>query len=229
MAIPFFLLGLTACQSHRDVVLQVSTRQALEEGAYEGRASLAELKTYGDMGLGMLHRLDGEFILVNGDFYRVRFNGRVDILPSTATTPFAVVTRFEPTVDREIDRSMTLEQMQGLLDELIPDPDTYCVFYLRGNFRHVKTRSLPAQSRPYRSFDQVEQRQSTFEFQNEYGTLVGVRVPSYMSGIHPPGYHFHFLNEARNGGGRVLEASMTTLHVRADTRHETFRMILPDD
>ena len=227
MALPFLMLGLTACQSHRDVVMQVSTQQALESGAYDGRSSLADLKLYGDMGIGMLHRLDGEFILVNGDFYRIRYNGKVDIPPSGVTTPFSVVTRFEPTIDRRIDRSMTLEQLQGLLDELIPDPSTYCVFYLRGNFRRVKTRSLPAQSKPYRTFHQVSERQSTFEFLNEHGTLVGVRVPRHMSGIDTPGYHFHFLNEPRDGGGRVLDATMTRLHIRADTRHNSFHMIKP--
>lgn len=220
-------VGVTACQSHRNVILQVSTLDTLKEGAYDGRKSLADLKSYGDMGLGTFNRLDGEMIVVNGDFYRVRFNGEVDVPPASTTTPFAVVTQFEPTVDREVNRPMTLEQLRKYLDRLIPDQETFCMFYIRGNFRHLKARSVPAQRKPYPPLKNVIKRQSVFEFHNEYGTLVGIRVPPSLAGVNAVGYHFHFLNEARNGGGHVLEATLTNARIRADTRHEAFHLVLP--
>jgi acetolactate decarboxylase len=222
------LMGFTACQSHQNVLMQVSTLESLKAGNYDGRVPLADLKPYGDMGLGTFHRLDGEMILINGDFYQIRFNGDVNVATESATTPFAVVTKFEPTFDQTLDRSMTLEQLQNYLDRSIPDPNTFCMFYIRGAFQYVKARSVPRQTKPYPPLDRVVKRQSVFEFHNEYGTLVGLRVPPYMRGINNQGYHFHFLNEARNGGGHVLEATLKEGHIRADTRHESFHMVMPE-
>jgi acetolactate decarboxylase len=228
VAILILALGLTACQSHRNVVMQVSTLDALKAGEYDGKTTLAELRPYGDMGLGTFHRLDGEMILVNGDFYKIRFNGEVEVASGSTTTPFAVVTRFEPTVDHTVNRTLNLEQLQEYIDRLIPDPNTFCMFYIRGNFQYVKARSVPRQSKPYPPLERVLKRQSVFEFHNEYGTLVGLRVPPYLAGVNATGYHFHFLNEPRNGGGHVLEATLTNARIRADTRHEAFHMVLPD-
>jgi acetolactate decarboxylase len=221
------MLVFTGCQGMKGVVMQVSTLDSLKAGNYDGLTTLAEVKKYGDMGIGTYDRLDGEMILVNGDFYQIRFNGSVTIPSGSKTTPFAIVTGFEPTVDQSMERAMSLQQLYAYLDKIVPDKNALCMFYIRGNFTSIKTRSVPAQTKPYQPLERVLQRQSIFEFNDEYGTLVGIRIPEYMGGINTPGYHFHFLNEARNGGGHVLDATMNNIRVRADTRHDAFHMIMP--
>jgi acetolactate decarboxylase len=37
------------------------------------------------------------------------------------------------------------------------------------------------------------------------GTLVGFRTPDFEQGISVAGYHLHFLNNDRTGGGHVLD------------------------
>jgi acetolactate decarboxylase len=218
----------TGCQSISGVLYQASTHEHLEQGGFRGVAPVSELKAYGDMGIGTFDRHNGSLILINGDLYQVTFNGDVKIPANSVTTPYAVSTRFEPTVDREFNRPMTLQQLEAHLDQLIPDRSTYCVFYIRGNFRSIRTRVLPPQTREGITLEQARARQSVFEFNDEYGTLVGIRVPPAFSGINRPGYQFHFLNEARNGGGEVVDLLITGGRIRADTRHQQFVMTLPD-
>src|SRR4051794_23908197 len=85
------------------VLFQASTIGALLEGAYDGDLSFAELAEHGDLGLGTLNGLDGEMIAIDGRFYRADVDGAVGEVDPETKTPFAVVTRFEPTIDFQVD------------------------------------------------------------------------------------------------------------------------------
>jgi alpha-acetolactate decarboxylase len=53
-------------------------------------------------------------------------------------TPFAVVTRFEPTSDREIDGPLEHEALLAALDRLIPADASSCTIRLDGRFELVR-------------------------------------------------------------------------------------------
>jgi len=38
--------------------------------------------------------------------------------------------------------------------------------------------------------------------------VVGFRSPDFVAGMNVPGYHLHFLNAARDGGGHILEIAL---------------------
>src|ERR1700749_1861638 len=84
------------------VLFPGSTIGALLDGAYEGDLSFAELAEHGDLGLGTLNRLDGEMIALDGEFLRADVDGAVTPVEPGERTPFAVVTRFSPTVEGEL-------------------------------------------------------------------------------------------------------------------------------
>jgi acetolactate decarboxylase len=86
------------------VLFQASTIGALLDGAFEGDLSFAELAEHGDLGLGTLNHLDGETVALDGEFFRADVDGNVSRVPPGERTPFAVVTRFEPTIDERIRR-----------------------------------------------------------------------------------------------------------------------------
>jgi acetolactate decarboxylase len=220
-------LMIAGCQKITGGILQVSTLDALNSGNYDGQTSLDELSTYGDMGLGTFHRLDGEMILVNGDFYQTNINKPVSIPPGAATTPFAIVTRFEPTIRQKINRPLTLSQLTSYLDRLVPDQNVICFYYIRGQFEYMKTQTLPAQRKPYPPVITVRRSQRIVEANNVYGSLIGVRIPPSFSGINKPGFTFHFLNEARNYGGFVLDAMFEDGEIRIDSKNEWFQVDLP--
>jgi acetolactate decarboxylase len=198
------------------VLFQASTIGALLDGAYDGDLSFAELAEHGDLGLGTLNGLDGEMIALDGGFYRADVEGRVHPVPPEERTPFAVVTRFEPTVDAEIDGPLDHAQLLARLDELVPTGASSCAIRLDGAFELIRARSVPRQSPPYRPLTEVVADQHEFELADITGTMLGFRFPSYVEGIEVAGYHLHFIDEARERGGHVLGSRATRLRARID-------------
>jgi acetolactate decarboxylase len=205
------------------VLFQASTIGALLDGAYEGDLSFAELAEHGDLGLGTLNRLDGEMIALDGEFLRADVEGRIHPVPPDARTPFAVVTRFEPTLDLRIgggpgaDGPLEHEALLARLDELVPATAASCAIRLDGRFELVRARSVPAQQPPYRPLTEVVAGQNVFELPDVVGTMLGFRFPAYVEGIEVAGYHLHFVSEDRSRGGHVLGSrAAADLRVRLD-------------
>jgi acetolactate decarboxylase len=202
------------------VLFQASTIGALLDGAYDGDLSFAELAEHGDLGLGTLNGLDGEMIALDGSFYRADIEGAIHPIPPSARTPFAVVTRFEPTVAAEISGPLSHEQLLARIDELVPAGASSCALRLDGSFELVRARSVPRQSPPYRPLSEVVSEQRVFELAEVTGTMLGFRFPSYVEGIEVAGYHLHFISEDRSRGGHVLDSRASRLRVGVDPSND---------
>jgi acetolactate decarboxylase len=202
------------------VLFQASTIGALLDGAYEGDLTFAELAEHGDLGLGTLNGLDGEMIAIDGRFYRANVDGAVSEVRPDERTPFAVVTRFEPTIDRELDGPLDHEELLACLDELIPAEAASCAIRLDGRFESVRARSVPRQSPPYRPLTEVVAEQHVFELTDIEGTMLGFRFPEYVEGIEVSGYHLHFIDAEQRRGGHVLGSRSNVLRVRLDPSSE---------
>ena len=201
-------------ESH--VLFQASTIGALLDGAFDGDLSFAELAAHGDLGLGTLNRLDGEMIALEGEFFRADVDGAIHPIAPDARTPFAVVTRFEPTIDERLDGPLSHEQLLRRLDALVPAGASSCAVRLDGRFELVRARSVPAQTPPYRPLTEVVADQHVFELADVEGTMLGFRFPAYVEGIEVGGYHLHFIDSARARGGHVLDSRSTDLRARLD-------------
>ncbi len=212
----------------RDTLYQVSTIDALLEGLYDGDVTFKELKTHGDLGIGTFDRLDGEMICLDGKFYKVRVDGKVYDVSDEETTPFASVTFFSPDAVAEVSDLASIEQLKEWLDTLIPSKNMFYAVKIEGTFGYVKTRSVPAQEKPYPLLMEVSKGQTIFEFENVKGTLLGFRCPPYVKGVNVPGYHLHFITEDRSAGGHLLECSIDSATAELDTTSD-FYMVLPDN
>jgi acetolactate decarboxylase len=199
------------------VLFQASTIAALLEGAYDGDLSFAELAEHGDLGLGTVNALDGEMIALDGCFYRADVDGLVAEIPAETKTPFAVVTDFAPSLDKEIDGPLEHEDLLAEIDRLIPADAASCAIRIDGGFELVRARSVPHQSPPYRPLTEVVADQHVFELTDVVGTMLGFRFPDYAEGIEVSGYHLHFISEDRCRGGHVLGSrGAGRLRVRLD-------------
>lgn len=202
-------------QAH--VLFQASTIGALLEGAYDGDLTFAELAEHGDLGLGTLNGLDGEMIALDGRFYRADVDGEAHEVGGEERTPFAVVTRFEPDVDEQVEGPLEHEGLLARLDDLIPAGAASCAIRLDGRFDLVRARSVPRQRPPYRPLTEVVAEQHVFELRDVAGTMLGFRFPDYVEGIEVSGYHLHFIGEDRARGGHVLGSRVAgDLRVRLD-------------
>ncbi len=198
------------------VLFQASTIGALLDGAFDGDLSFAELAEHGDFGLGTLNGLDGEMVAIDGAFYRADVDGAIHPVPARAKTPFAVVTRFEPTVEARIDGDLSHVELLERLDGLVPDDTSSCAIRLDGRFELVRARSVPAQQPPYRPLTEVVAEQHVFELEDVAGTMLGFRFPAYAEGIEVGGYHLHFITEDRGRGGHVLDSRAGRLRAQID-------------
>jgi acetolactate decarboxylase len=202
------------------VLFQASTIGALLDGAYEGDLRFGELAEHGDLGLGTLNGLDGEMIAIDGRFYRADVDGAVAEVDAEACTPFAVVTRFEPTIEERIAGPLDHPQLLAHLDQLIPSGAASCAIRLDGRFEAVRARSVPRQSPPYRPLTEVVAEQHVFELTDVEGTMLGFRFPDYVEGIEVSGFHLHFISADRSRGGHVLASRSKDLRAQLDPSSE---------
>jgi acetolactate decarboxylase len=207
-------------ERERHVLFQASTIGALLDGAYEGDLSFAELAEHGDLGLGTLNGLDGEMIAIDGRFYRADVDGEVSEVEAAAMTPFAVVTRFEPSIDTQIGEALDHDALLARLDGLIPTGAASCAICLDGRFESVRARSVPRQSPPYQPLTEVVIEQHVFELTDVEGTMLGFRFPDYVEGIEVSGYHLHFISADRRRGGHVLGSRSSGLRAQLDPSRE---------
>lgn len=192
------------CQ--RDVMTQVSTYDALAAGLYDGVAPLSWLQGKGDLGLGTLHGWNGEIVLLNGKYWLIDGVGAVsEVADLTATTPFLAVTWFDSDVTRTLAAGTTYAQLREKPLAFLPSENVIYGIKLEGTFRHVKARSMPTQTKPYKVMSELVKTQPVFEFNDVAGTMVGFWSPNSMKGVALAGWHMHFITKDGQGGGHVLE------------------------
>ncbi|WP_332419103.1 acetolactate decarboxylase [Vibrio metschnikovii] len=186
-------------------IYQTSLMSALIAGVYEGSTTIAELLKHGDFGLGTFNQLDGELIAFDSQVFQLHANGSAHPAQLDQKTPFAVFTFFKPDIELPINDTLTRQEVHQLIDRLVPSDNVFCAIRLEGDFPLVQTRTVPEQQRPYRPMLEAIKQQPTFHFEHQSGVMAGFRSPRYTTGINVPGYHEHFINQARTGGGHVQD------------------------
>lgn len=214
--------------SHSTVV-QISTIQALLKGVYDGETTFKQLKTFGNFGMGTFHGLDGEMIAFSGQFYQVKDDGTVHLVPDNMKTPYATVHFFQ--TDKVVTLKAPIQSYQHFQNELdrhLPSRNRPYAFKITGTFDYLKTRSVSKQSQPYSPLVKVVAHQSIFEMEKITGTAVGYWFPDYMDKLNVPGYHLHFISEDKQHGGHVLNCRLSTATVAIDFI-DSVRLLIPQD
>jgi acetolactate decarboxylase len=207
-------------------LFQVSTSGALVQGIYERAVSSRFLLNYGDFGLGTFENLDGEMVVLDGDIYQVRSDGKVLKIVDDVGTPFAVVTHFIADQDQTIESALSFEEITRICDQYRDSDNLFYAFRIDGRFAHIHTRAMQAtlDGLPLAKAAAI---QPEFEFTDVAGTLVGIWAPQFSSALNIAGYHFHFLSEDRTKGGHLLECSGKHLRVRVE-RLNDLHLSLPE-
>jgi acetolactate decarboxylase len=161
----------------RNTLFQTSTIDALLAGVYDGDLSCGDLLKHGDFGIGTFDRVDGEMVVLEGTLYQVKADGKVYKPDSNCKTPFATICHFNPEKAISIDTSIDYKRLETLIDAAAPNQNLFCAIRITGQFRSMKTRSVPAQKKPYRPLKEVTNNQPEFDMNNVFGTIVGFRCP----------------------------------------------------
>lgn len=228
LAVATCVLAVAPCFAGEDTITQVSTIDALMTGVYDGPTSLGELGAKGDFGLGTFGTLDGEMILLDGVFYQVTATGAVLRPGPEVKTPFAAVTFFKADRTLPLRKGTTFKSFTAETEKVFPTRNAFYAVKVTGTFKMVKTRSVPAQNKPYRPLAEVVKTQPVFDLTDVAGTLVGFWCPSFVKGVNVPGYHLHFLRADGKQGGHVLDFVVDKAMMEIDDTRE-LSLILPDD
>jgi len=224
LIVTFFISGCAS--GPRTYVFQNAVFSSFESGNFDGSMTIGELKTHGDSGIGTLNGLDGEMVVLDGDFYQVKSDGKVYPVKSELKSPFAAVVFFEP--DKILFPGWNLDYTAicDFLDKNIPFKDKFYAIKIQGKFKSIKVRSVPAQSKPYPTLKDALIDQAVFNYEKIEGTLIGFRFPQYMEKLNIPGYHFHFLSKDKLRGGHLLDCAINEVSVEIDEL-DKFDMELP--
>ncbi|QBO36169.1 acetolactate decarboxylase [Periweissella cryptocerci] len=187
------------------------TLAMLMAGDMEGSITVADLLKHGDTGIGTLHGLNGEVIIVDGEVYQADETGTVNhITDSTTTLPFASVHYMES--DKAIDfETCSFDVLTHKLVDLENLQNVFASVKLHGTFSHVKVRVAPKQFPPYPSLLEVTENQPVFETDNVTGTIIGYFSPELFGGLTAAGWHLHFLSDDRQFGGHILDFAGTNI------------------
>ena len=219
---------LRESNSKNHVVTQASTYDALYHGLYDGEVPLRQMATLGNQGLGTVDHFDGEVVLLDGKFRVIRGDGHVDsITDLNITSPFLEVESFRGDISRQLPAGTTYAQLQKSPLDVLPTQNIIYAVRIEGVFQHVKTRSIPRQSKPYVPLSELAKTQPTFEFTNVTGTMVGFWSPPSAKGVALAGWHLHFLTTDQRGGGHVLEFTTQDAVLKMDECHE-LHWLIPD-
>jgi acetolactate decarboxylase len=205
---------------------QVSTATALVEGIYEGAVRVGTLREHGDLGLGTFEDLDGEMVIVDGNFFQVRSDGSVREVEDSTLSPFAAITAFSPDAAVMLDSCPDLAHLTARFDALRASDNVFFALRVDGKFEYIHTRAMrrTAEGVP---LVQAAAVQPEFEFHDISGTLVGFWTPEYAKTLNVPGYHLHFISADRTRGGHVLQCRGTNLRLQIQ-REGDYHIALPE-
>jgi acetolactate decarboxylase len=200
-------------------VWQLAPAQMLIEGGYDGILSVAEVQRHGDHGLAGADRLNGEMVLVDGQFYQFLASGRV-VQPSSAMRlPFAAVTRWQGGRDIHVQPGLVYGGMAALTPQM-PDTNAFYAVRIEGTWDTLVVRTFREQARPYPPLKIAEQNQVVDTLVNVRGTMVGFRQPPYAMPMTLPNYHLHFITADRSRGGHVLDFRARDVRMQVSERPE---------
>lgn len=210
----------------QETLYQVSTFRALQEGVYDGEVTTGELTRHGDLGIGTFNALDGELMLLGTEVFCFRADGTVTQMPDRTPTPFASVTFFDADIQQPLSRLTDYPIFQTQVDATLPTLNLPYAVRIDGTFSYLKTRAPRRQTAPYPRLVDALAHQPEFEYRNVKGTILGFRLPPFMSAVNVPGWHLHFISSNRAAGGHVLAFTVDEARLMLDATPNVM-LVLP--
>ena len=216
----YFLILLTGallfqgCLTHPDKVVEqksddfyhYSTWTALVNKIYDGKLSVEQAKTKGDIGLGTYNGADGELIMIDGIMYQVPSTGVVSVAGDDMKIPYLNATFFEKDFSFQLNGQLNYDSVRKLIQQHFPSRNYFYAFKIHADFDSLRLGSLYKQERPYKEgLDSLMPKRPRFEHGAVSGTMVGFYCPDYIGDINVAGFHLHFLSDDKKVGGHVME------------------------
>ncbi|EFQ29670.1 alpha-acetolactate decarboxylase [Colletotrichum graminicola] len=190
-------------------IFQYSIISALMDGVASEGLPISELVSHGDHGLGTFRYMRGEMVMLDGKLYQMQSDNTVtpvDTSPaSDAVAPFAMVTRFRPTVTFKAAFADKKALFAHLSSHFPDSRNFFLAIRIEGVFKGITVRTAAGQTKPGEGLMEVGKNQASHTFEEPVrGYVIGFRSPEYTMGISVAGDHMHFITEDRTQGGHIL-------------------------
>ena len=197
------------------------------DGVASGGIELSQLQELGTYGLGTFESIDGEMVMIGGVSYHLRADGSIETATAHNKLPFAMVTRFEPTLSHKVSLPGK-DAIYKTAKELFPNTSNlYLALRIEATFPSIKVRAVRGQKYKGQPLAELGDSQSVNTYQNIKGTVFGFRSPPFSQGISVAGGHLHFVSADRDCGGHVLELEATGAEMSGAVIKD-IRIELPD-
>jgi acetolactate decarboxylase len=207
------LLLSTGSICYGSTLYQVSTGNALIAGLYQGAVDFKTLKREGNFGIGSVKGMNGELIAIDGKFYRIAPDGKMNLISPEETTPFALVTHFKSKYSFKINKVSSLKDLVTELNKHIDNRNIPYAIHIQGKFDSLSLRAVKGSKPPYPPFKDLVQKQAIFNLTQVNGDGVGFFYLPYLNRLNVPGYHIHFITSDRKTGGHILKIAAEGLQV----------------
>lgn len=205
--------------SQKAYIYQTGTINSLMEAVFDGDTSIEYLTQKGNFGIGAFDAIDGEMIIYDGICYRANAFGQLNQVATVNKTPFAMVSNFAADVEFALEPGSFSALEEQITNKMVSKNVMYAIEII-GEFSYLDLRSEHCTCKPYRRLTEIlPALQTTFQFHDLTGVLVGLWFPKYMSQLNVPGFHFHFIDDARNCGGHVFGLELVQGKCRMQVIH----------
>lgn len=227
-------------------VTQVSVRDAILAGLYDGNFTIGLLKTFGTFGVGTFNGLDGDLVALDGEFMRFASN-EVTHPADDHRVPFAIIANGLPSASADSDSgnaiqwsdvpahlTFSLNSTSSVVDYIdqhfIKSQNHMYAIRIYGVFAYMDIAVSQLQAQPYQPFlECVLPRLQHVILTNVRGTVVGFRSPSITTGLNETVYLLHFISDDQENGGFVF-SFVTGQNVQASIMQiDDIQMILPQN
>lgn len=214
-----FLLGVCWLHtySQEPCYYQYGTIGGLLEGQYDGEETVLTLQKRNNFGIGTFNALNGELILYNGEVWRAvadTARGAMVRAREADAIPYSVSCNFVADTSFQLTSITSFKQFEAKLDSVIAQRGIPTAILVEGLFADITTRSVSAQTKPYKRLSEAVKQQAIFNFKNTAGVLVGFYTPAALKEIAVAGYHLHFLSLQKNRGGHLLNFAAEKISVK---------------
>ncbi|HEN9165141.1 TPA: acetolactate decarboxylase [Streptococcus agalactiae] len=192
-------------------LFQYSTLSSLMAGLYKGSLTIGELLTHGDLGIGTVHMIDGELIVLDGKAYQaIGTDGKAEIiqLSDDVTVPYAAVLPHYIQKQFDINAETDNKDLEEMILKNFEGQNLFKSLKIKGTFSRMHVRMIP-KSPQHKRFADIASNQPEFTRENVSGTLVGIWTPELFHGVGVKGFHVHFISDDLTFGGHVMDYSLT--------------------
>lgn len=217
----FYMATRNKCYDYSNTLYQVSFWNALSSGNYSAVIPLDEILKVTDTGTGALVDMEAAVIIVDGVAYALSLN-EVTVIPRSQYLPYCSSFKSKPCVTVNFKAHNYIDFQNRFNDYRMSD-NILCGFKIRGHFESVTVYKVKKTTKKLAAGlkDSV-----TMTIKNVTGVAVGTWVSPFFESISKSGYHLHFINDARNDGGHVMDFTGGTFTVEMQYLNNV-HMVLP--